>query len=247
MPDRLPLRAWLTPMLAAVLGACHSQALGVLLVTDAGAGGITGQAPDAAPPLSPDGPPLVYDAVPIDAGLMPDSGLGAGGTPDGPGVPSCVPGTSVVCACANGRSGAQVCNAGGAFDPCQCTESASLQVYKRAIVGKWAGLVETPWRAPYKVTMTFTADGHYAAHCLEPDCVALYYGADDDTPEKVYELQDVRADGAAHGEIAIWFMPGDTNRGELRSLRLAEEAMLVSFEVWKQDYGPVTFTLRREP
>lgn len=41
------------------------------------------------------------------------------------GAANCVPGMSVACACPDGRMGSQTCNAGGTYDACRCTGSAS--------------------------------------------------------------------------------------------------------------------------
>lgn len=60
------------------------------------------------------------------AGLV--FGLGCGPSSiidDGPRPPRCVPGHTVSCACADGRTGAQVCGDDGAFEACQCRHGTS--------------------------------------------------------------------------------------------------------------------------
>jgi hypothetical protein len=161
-------------------------------------------------------------------------------------VPACVPGRAVSCACADGRSGAQLCDDEGRFSPCQCADDARLARLKNGVVGHWRGTVTTPWVPPYQVVVELTGSGHYSAHCQDKDCVAFYYGSDADSPEKVYDIQDVRADNKGQGEIAFWFNTGNTNRGELRSILLGPELDTLTFAAWETGYGPLTFELRRQ-
>jgi hypothetical protein len=114
------------------------------------------------------------------------------------------------------------------------------------MVGTWTGLVTTPWVPPYQVRMNFTADGHYAAHCLMPGCVAFYWGSDADSPDKVYDIQGIALDGKARGEIVIWFDGGDINHGVLRNIQLTQQSTALTFELWQDPYGPLKFELRRQ-
>jgi hypothetical protein len=215
----VPRLRWIVPWLLASLAGCRTDALQT--------------------PAGPEAGMSEIASLPVDAGPM--NVVGGGGNS---GFAACVAGRSVACACADGRSGAQVCN-GASFEPCRCGELPALAAIKNGVVGNWKGMVATPWVPPYAVVLRLAADGHYSAHCLQAECIALYWGADDDSPEKTYDVQDLRADGKATGEIAIWFFPGDTNRGEVRSLQLGADGSTLTFEVWKDEYGPLKFDLRR--
>jgi hypothetical protein len=174
------------------------------------------------------------------------SGMGGGGsTGGGAATPAaCVPGTSLGCACTDGRKGAQICNGQGRFDACVCADERLLRL-RKGVLATWNGTVTTPWVKPYSVTMTFFADGHYSARCLQPNCVAMYYGSDADSAEKRYDIQDVRADDKGAGEITFWFNPGNTNGGQLRNIDLSVDGSSLAFDAWKGDYGPLHFALRR--
>ncbi len=194
--------------------------------------------------LSPDGlpPDHLPDSPPKDLAFS-----------DGV-VPLCVPGQSAGCACTDGRSGAQVCSENGTFGPCVCTgglspEQQILARVSSGIVGNWTGTVTTPWQPMHNVTFAFTADGHYSAHCQD-DCVALYYGTDDDSPFKTYRLLDVNTAGEVSGDIEIYFGgPGSasgTNRDQLLHVVLSADGNNLTFEMWHDlTYGPVSFRLTR--
>lgn len=111
----------------------------------------------------------------------------------------------------------------------------------------WTGCVVTPWVAPYWVTITFRADGTYSANAAAdaPDGLpAFYYGSDQDSEEKRYEVDDLHDDLEGSGQIDIWFSQGNTNRGELRGIRLMNDAL--EFEFFHRGiYGPLTYRLYR--
>lgn len=73
----------------------------------------------------------------------------------------------------------------------------------------------------------------------------FYYGDNTDNPEKTYLLNEVLPTTEGQGEILFWFGPGNANRGELRHLELSVDENELSFEVWKDAYGPLIFTLTR--
>jgi hypothetical protein len=172
---------------------------------------------------------------------------GAGGSI----VPACVPGQSIACACANGQSGAQTCRPNGTYGACSCVDPEFERVQK-GIVGTWVGSDDSPWKDPFQVKISFTADGHYAGHCAEPlGCPAavFYWGVDDDSPEKTYRLRDLQAGGTVTGDIAIYFVPGDTFQGVIDALTLSPDGQQLKFEVWDQPggdrHGPILFDLKR--
>jgi len=60
---------------------------------------------------------------------------------------------------------------------------------KYAMAARWAGNATTPtgWvqPIPYPVEIVFEPDGSYSAQCTLPECVAFYYGMDEDDPQKL--------------------------------------------------------------
>jgi hypothetical protein len=177
-------------------------------------------------------------------------GGGVGGV--GGSVPRCVPGQSIGCTCSTGQLGAQVCQPNGTYGPCMCEgpdsgtwEQQQLERLRRGIVGTWSGVQTNPWFPSCPTTFVFEASGHYSAHSPGDSCIVLYYGSNDDSPEKTYLLDDVLADGDGHGTIVFWFGAGDANMGEIRHLSLSADENELSFEVWNGQYGPIVFTLKR--
>jgi hypothetical protein len=124
---------------------------------------------------------------------------------------------------------------------------ASLSELEAGIVGTWVGCLTTPWVEPYRVTITFREDGTYGGTAQEgsPDGnPAFYYGSDDDSPEKRYEINDLQDDLEGIGQIEIWFWEGNTNRGDLRNIRLMGDRL--EFEFFHRGvYGPLTYRLSR--
>ena len=104
----------------------------------------------------------------------------------------------------------------------------------------------TPWVSPYSVTITFRAEGTYSGVAGKDSDgqPAFYHGSDDDSAEKRYELNDLHDDLEGVGQIDIWFGPKNTNRGDLRNIRLMGNALEFEF-FHRGEYGPVTFQLYR--
>lgn len=125
------------------------------------------------------------------------------------------------------------------------TTVSTLAELEAGIVGSWAGCVTTPWVSPYWVTITFRADGTYSGVALAgSDQPAFYYGTDDDSPEKGYELNDLQDDGEGIGHIDIVFWALNTNRGDLRDIRLMDDQLQFEF-FHRGQYGPLTYQLYR--
>ena len=174
---------------------------------------------------------------------------GVGGTGVGP--MACVPGRSEACACATGAQGAQVCRADGTFGPCVCV-SSEFQRIRDGMVGTWVGQETNPWTAAFQVRITFGADGHYSGHCAQASCPAtvFYYGSDDDSPLKTYELVDLRDNGTGLARINIYFGPTNVNEGDLDAITLSADAQQLDFEFWATwggRFGPLVFRLKRVP
>src|SRR5262249_55840071 len=148
----------------------------------------------------------------------------------GGGIPTCVPGMSIGCACTNGRMGAQICGPDGRYGQCVCTDDRLISLQK-GMIGTWTGDVTTPWQPPYTVTVTFRADGTYSARCLmgAPGCVAFYYGTDNDHPAKRYQVDAILTQGEGAGSIDIVFDGGTVNRGELTRIRLGANMDTLDF------------------
>jgi len=122
---------------------------------------------------------------------------------------------------------------------------SSLAELQAGVVGVWGGCVTTPWVPPYWVTITLRGDGTYSSVAIkgagEP---AMYYGSDEDFPEKLYELNDLQDSLKGIGQIDIVFWPGDVNRGELRNIKLMGDRLEFEF-FHRGDYGPLTYRLYR--
>jgi hypothetical protein len=120
---------------------------------------------------------------------------------------------------------------------------------RAGMVGHWHGTVTTPWAPVYEVNVEFDMDGHYSAHCADAACnVAFYYGVDDDSPLKTYEVFDAYANGEGRGRIWIYFGNGSsyTNIDGLDHIALSTDLSSLRFEFWHQlTYGPLIFELAR--
>jgi hypothetical protein len=124
---------------------------------------------------------------------------------------------------------------------------ASLAELQAGIRGTWAGCVTTPWVHPYWVAITLRGDGTYTSHALELNGLpAMYYGTDEDLPEKRYELNDLQDSLKGVGQIDIVFNAGNTNRGDLRNVKLMGDQLEFEF-FHRGDYGPLTYRLYRIP
>jgi hypothetical protein len=183
-------------------------------------------------------------------------GAGIGGAPGFGGTggaipPLCVPGSSQSCACTDGSRGAQVCLATGKFDVCVCTNE--LDRIRKGMVGTWIGVHSDPWVSPFKVTIVFGANGVYTGHCAQGVCPApvFYYGVDDDSPAKTYQLQSLNlGDRSASGIINIVFDAAgtDVTQGSIEEVDLSTDGSRLTFQfwaTWNGRYGPVRFDLTR--
>jgi hypothetical protein len=178
---------------------------------------------------------------------------GGDGGASGTTTPTCIPGQSVACACTNGSQGAQLCRNDGTYASCTCTtagvgswEQQQLARLRKGVLGTWVGTQTNPWQPPCATTMTFGSDGVYTAHSPGDGCGVFYYGTNDDSPEKTYDLNDIHADGQGSGSLAIYFGPGNTNLGVLDHIVLSDDENQLSFECRKDGYGPLIFSLTRK-
>ncbi len=125
-----------------------------------------------------------------------------------------------------------------------------LRKLREGVVGYYEGTVVTPWLPPYRIAMEFREDGTYSARSTESDSVpALYYGTDEDGSEKVWELNDVRADGKGKGKITLLFGEvGTTVTNSIEDVALSADGDTLGFSMMHlNQYGPLEFSLVRLP
>lgn len=119
------------------------------------------------------------------------------------------------------------------------------------MLGDWTGTMTSPWVPPFDVRFTFRADGTYSAAALSSNQPALYYGTDDDNPNKRYLLNNVFTNGDGVGWIDVCFTATGTcnsTRGELSAVRVCSNGGRLDFDVfavWNGRRGPLTYRLVR--
>jgi hypothetical protein len=143
------------------------------------------------------------------------------------------------------RTPAEEACVGFAFADAPITVS-TLAELEQGMLGTWAGCVSTPWVEPYWVTITFRDDGTYSGRAMAGSVQpAFYYGTDDDSPDKLYALNDLQDSLKGIGQIDIVFFPGSTNRGDLRNISLMGDQLEFEF-FHRSEYGPLTYQLYRQ-
>jgi hypothetical protein len=133
------------------------------------------------------------------------------------------------------------------------TIDAAAERITAGIVGEWYGIVTTPWTQPYAVTLSFRVDGSYSGECIWSSnqcCRAFYYGTDDDSDLKRYELEGLTLDGEGYGSIDIVFGSPDAYyesglQGALESVELDATLARLRFDFMYDNYGPLAFDLER--
>jgi hypothetical protein len=132
------------------------------------------------------------------------------------------------------------------YSECGCGTDALMRV-KNGLIGTWTGTATTPWTSSYRVTFIFDSYTHYASRSLDGNSTsALYYGSDQDSPLKQYEVTDVQANGDAVGTIDIYFGDSSTTRDSLQSIQLSTDLSRLKFSVMHLDqYGPLQYDLQR--
>jgi hypothetical protein len=191
--------------------------------------------PDKLPDLAVDRtrdvlPDLVPDLVPPMDGL-------------------CSQDATLSCTCDNGLSGQRICLPSHIYSECGCGTPELMRV-RNGVVGTWTGTATTPWVAPYSVTFTFDSYTHYSARSLQGNQVALYYGIDDDSPFKRYDIADLRANGDGTGTIDIVFSNsgpgGNINQDILDGIKLSADGTRLQFNFMHNGtYGPLQYDLQR--
>jgi len=124
-----------------------------------------------------------------------------------------------------------------------------------AIKAHWRGKAAVSFGGSeiFVVDVTFEPDGHYEAHSLMPGYAAFYYGADDDVPEKTWDLDgfngNMNGTLGGLGSITIWFGPGETQRGELLDMVVSDDLSALRFRFFPSWLGvqPLVYDLRCDP
>lgn len=126
-------------------------------------------------------------------------------------------------------------------------EQTDLEIIQEKIIGSWVGTVSTPWTESYGVNIEFKADGTYSAQSSSSTYPAFYYGTDDDSELKTYDIYDQYDTGECVGTITVLFDVGTTNVSKLDFISFSEGYNNLTFEYWhRSEYGPVVFELTRE-
>jgi hypothetical protein len=163
---------------------------------------------------------------------------------DGP----CAEGATVPCTCANGMAGTHICLPSHVWSECGCGTPELMRV-RNGLIGTWTGTVTTPWVSPYAVTFAFDSYSHYSAKSVDGLYPALYYGTDDDSPDKRYDISDIEDNGDASGFIdLVWSAGGggDATREMLSGIQLSADGSKLTFWFMHMgSYGPIKYDLRR--
>jgi hypothetical protein len=131
------------------------------------------------------------------------------------------------------------------FDETPST-SENLGDLELSLIGEWRGCVTTPWVPKYLISMTFKDDGTYSSKLLKASVnpgSALYYGTDNDAPEKTYTITNFHEDIGA-GNLVIYFDSGTTVTEGLSRVKIMGNKLSFSFHHFNQ-YGPLQLELVR--
>lgn len=138
------------------------------------------------------------------------------------------------------------------YDHQNSYQQANLDIdgYAEAIVGTWIGYATTPWTPPYSVEISFNSDGTYSSRSLGNGRYggpALYYGLDEDSPKKTYDLNRAFTSGKVGGLITIVHSFTNTDLGDLVNLSLNSTLDVLEFEfLHRGQYGPLKYKLTRK-
>ena len=196
---------------------------------------------DRSPDRARDLPPVFDARRDLPRRVLRDSAPDLPPRLDGP----CAEGATLPCTCANGLAGSRICLPSRAWSECGCGTPELMRV-RNGVIGTWIGTVATPWLPPYTVTFTFDSYTHYSARSLDGDNPALYYGTDEDSPEKRYDITDIQDNGDATGYLDIVFGPGNYTRQSLAGIQLSADGDTLRFWFMEGgDAGPLQYELRR--
>ena len=123
-----------------------------------------------------------------------------------------------------------------------------------SMLGTWQGTVSAPSTLDYGVSLEFRADCRYSAYSIDLpgasyNTPAFFYGSNDDSPQKLFSITNIFADGSASGDINIVFADGTSRVGTLLNITVLDNTLSFEFynswestEYW---YGPIVFTLKK--
>jgi hypothetical protein len=126
-----------------------------------------------------------------------------------------------------------------------CTEATPVAATQAALVGKWRGLVTTPWGDPYEGSLWIYPDGSYWAEtegAVYPPI--FYYGYNGPHPDLRIQLLSVDAATGSYGHVAQW---PDHAGGQISGLVVTASTLAFTFNAsWHNCAQPITFDLTRE-
>jgi hypothetical protein len=114
------------------------------------------------------------------------------------------------------------------------------------VLGDWFGTAAPPWTSPYPVRFAFDSYTHYSAWSSSASFSALYFGPDDESPDKRYSIDEIEANGEATGTIDIRLGFGSTVRNKLADITLSADLNHLQFSyTYCDQYGPLQYALQR--
>ncbi len=140
------------------------------------------------------------------------------------------------------------------YNPEIYLDTLDLNAYRNNITGKWIGHVTTPWTGPYNVQIEFFANERYSAYTLsaykypygdEVVFPPFYYGTEGYYDSNRIYIYDIYTDGKALASIALYFDPFTILNGSLKYISFVSDLNNLTFEFWRDGYGPLTYHLTR--
>ena len=158
---------------------------------------------------------------------------------------SCASGDRLSCRCESGLPGIRVCLTSLVYGECTCDPEPLARI-RDGILGDWFGTATPPWADSYWVGFTFDSEDHYSARAAFAGFSAMYFGPDDESPNKRYTIDEIQDDGFATGTIDIDYGFGETVRNKLEGLILSDDLNQLRFSfVHCGQYGPFQYDLQR--
>lgn len=128
----------------------------------------------------------------------------------------------------------------------------TLDEIRAAMVGKWVGNADSPWQGAINVEFTFNELGRYTSRALSMEhkyhtyTPALYRGTDSDSEFKIFKIDDISYSGNVTGRLQIYFADsGTTNVDNIKFLKFSKDQSVMTFELWRGNYGPIKYNLTR--
>ncbi|MEI9941383.1 MAG: hypothetical protein WDO69_29540 [Pseudomonadota bacterium] len=138
--------------------------------------------------------------------------------------------------------------------------SAALAAARANLVGTWQGIAYSNFWQAYAVSLTFEANGHYFAHCLDvvnasssECCVAFSYGTDRANALTQWTLSSIDGTGAASGDIDIIYayeadlFQESGYQGKIVGLEFDASGARAHFKFVYGEIDAATYDLQRAP